>query len=157
MRAVLALGLVLVAAPAAAQNDRERALELFEESQTAYNAGDLERATALLRAAHALHPEPILLYNLGRALEGLGETEEAAEAYERYLAEGTDIEDRAAIERRVATLRRVDPQEAVVEPPSADDPPPPRRDDTTAIIGFTIFGLGAAIALVSIPLGVLTL
>src|SRR5689334_14972253 len=112
----IALALVLAATTAHAQEPRDRAIALFEESQTAYNAGELERAVALLREAHDLFPEPILLYNLGRALEGLGQMAEAADAYEQYLEQATDVDDRAAIERRVETLRRnAEPREE--EPP----------------------------------------
>jgi tetratricopeptide (TPR) repeat protein len=85
--------------------DRERALALFLESDADYKRGDFEHAAALLREAYSLHPEPILLYNLARALEGLGDFDGAIESYERYLNAATEIADRGAIERRIATLR----------------------------------------------------
>jgi tetratricopeptide (TPR) repeat protein len=86
-------------------DDRDKALKLFEDSEKAYTAGNFERATELLREAYGLYPEPLLLYNLGRAQEGLGDTQGAVESYERYLREAEDIKDRAAIERRIATLK----------------------------------------------------
>ncbi|MBI2894524.1 MAG: hypothetical protein HYY06_13310 [Deltaproteobacteria bacterium] len=86
--------------------DRARALALFERSETEYQEGNFSEAAALLRQAYDLHSEPILLYNLGRALEGLGEAAGAIDAYGRYLAADGNAPDRGAIEQRIATLRR---------------------------------------------------
>jgi tetratricopeptide (TPR) repeat protein len=104
---LLLVALAAAATPVAADPaaDKQRALELFKESNTAYKAGELEKAADLLRQAYALYPEPILLYNLARTLEGMGSTQEAIEQYEKYLAEAPDVRDRGAIERRIATMR----------------------------------------------------
>ncbi len=91
-------------APAHAE-DREKALALFEDSDKANKAGNFERAAELLREAYSLYPEPLLLYNLGRAQEGLGDPAGAVQSYERYLEDAKDIKDRGAIERRIETLR----------------------------------------------------
>jgi tetratricopeptide (TPR) repeat protein len=106
MSRVLFFALVFgVCARSAHADDREKALKLFEDSDKAYKAGEFERATELLREAYTLYPEPLLLYNLGRAQEGLGDTAGAIESYERYLADAKQIKDRGAIERRIATLK----------------------------------------------------
>jgi tetratricopeptide (TPR) repeat protein len=108
------LAALLAAAPGAAQApaspsraDLERAGRLFEQAEQAYNDGELARAVDLLNEAHALYPEPVLLYNLARAHEALGHLPEALEHYERYLEAAPDTRDRGAIERRVATLREL--------------------------------------------------
>jgi tetratricopeptide (TPR) repeat protein len=112
-----------VAAPARAdERKRAHALELADESERSYKAGAFERAAALLREAHDLYPEPILLYNLGRALEGLGDARGAAAAYRQYLADAKQVDDRGAIERRVATL-----QTEIDQPAQAAAPPLPAR------------------------------
>ena len=99
-------GVVAVSGVARAEPDRRaQALKLFGDSDSAYKTGHFEQAADLLRRAYALYPEPLLLYNLGRALEGLGDAKGAVEQYERYLAEGKDIADRGAIERRIDTLK----------------------------------------------------
>jgi tetratricopeptide (TPR) repeat protein len=85
--------------------DRDKALQLFEASDKAYRAGNFEQAADLLREAYDLYPEPLLLYNLGRAQEGLGDAQGAIESYEKYLADAKQIKDRGAIERRIATLK----------------------------------------------------
>jgi tetratricopeptide (TPR) repeat protein len=84
---------------------RARALELFEQSSKLYDQGDFAGAIALLDQAYAAFPEPVILYNLGRTHEGLGNDEAAISAYEKYLAAQPDAKDRGAIARRVQTLR----------------------------------------------------
>jgi len=104
--------LSLIATSARAQRrrddaeDRSRALELFRQSEQAYRGGRFSDAASLLREAYGIHPEPILQYNLARALEGMGDRQGAVTAYEHYLSEATQVEDRGAILQRVATLRR---------------------------------------------------
>jgi tetratricopeptide (TPR) repeat protein len=83
----------------------QRAVLLFEESEDAYNEGRFDEAAAMLRRAYSIHPDPLLLFNLARALEGEGDLEGAIENYERYIREAPDAEDRGAIEARVRTLR----------------------------------------------------
>lgn len=95
-----------VAVPRVAHADRRaHAVQLADDSEKAYKAGNFEKAAKLLREAHDLYPEPILLYNLGRALEGMGNAKDAIAAYEGYLHDAKQIDDRGAIERRIATLK----------------------------------------------------
>ncbi|HVY46216.1 MAG TPA: hypothetical protein VHB21_10070, partial [Minicystis sp.] len=103
----LALALAVAAAPrvARAQHD-PRAVELFRESAVRYREGRFREAAELLREAYAREPEPLLLYNLGRACEGMGDAACAIDAYKRYLRAAKAPPDRAAIEGRVATLER---------------------------------------------------
>jgi tetratricopeptide (TPR) repeat protein len=97
---------IAAAAVAHAQPDKKaQALQLAAESERAYKDGKFEKSAELLRKAHGIYPEPILLYNLGRALEGIGDTKAAVEAYEQYLHDAKQIDDRPAIERRLATLK----------------------------------------------------
>ncbi len=102
---VLALALALSATVAHADAKKDKALALFEKSDKAYKDGKFEQAVKLLEEAYTLYPEPLLLYNLGRAQEGLGDIEGAVDSYERYLKDGKQIQDRGAIERRLETLK----------------------------------------------------
>jgi tetratricopeptide (TPR) repeat protein len=130
---------------------RTEALQLFEESDRAYKAGNFEAAADLLRKAYAAYPEPILLYNLGRALEGLGHTKEAIDAYERYLHVATHVDDRGAIERRIETLKaQLAPPPVVITPPPppviVPPPPPPAEElDVGATAGWVVIGTGGAL------------
>src|SRR5580704_9417382 len=107
-RWVLIALLVLASSPVAADPspaDKRRAAELAAQSGEHYRHGEYEIAVALLRQAYTLYPQPNLLYNLGRSLEKLGDVPGAIEAYEQYLATGSDIHDRDAITERVQALR----------------------------------------------------
>lgn len=81
---VIALLVGMWGRPARA-DDRDQALALFEQSDKAYKAGNFEEAAKLLREAYSLYPEPLLLYNLGRAQEGMGDSRGAVQSYEQYL------------------------------------------------------------------------
>ncbi|HEY5952671.1 MAG TPA: tetratricopeptide repeat protein [Kofleriaceae bacterium] len=109
--------------------NRKRAAELSAQSAQHYKRGEFEVSAALLRQAYALYAEPNLLYNLARALEGMGDKAGAVDAYEKYLAIAKQIEDRGAIQRRVSTLKaelaaQTRPIERA-EPPLASPSQPP--------------------------------
>jgi tetratricopeptide (TPR) repeat protein len=105
MRRALLVFALLTTAAHAGPDKRKHALELAAESERAYKDGNFEKAADLLRKAHDTYAEPLLLYNLGRALEGMGDQQGAVDAYEQYLHDAKKIDDRPAIERRVATLK----------------------------------------------------
>jgi tetratricopeptide (TPR) repeat protein len=89
-----------------AADQSPRGLELFEKSSAAYEQGRFTEAIWLLKEAYAIDKEPVLLYNLGRAYEGLGDLKNAAGAYEQFLAAEPRAADRGALEQRIRTLRR---------------------------------------------------
>lgn len=153
------LGLTILGAPASAQTDgdRERALALFREGSSAYREGRFEEASRLFRDAYATFPEPVLLYNLARSEENLGHWDDAADAYEAYLAQAADAEDRPGIERRIVTLReraaeaRAEAQaqagasELVPEPPPRRELGVPWASIATGIVGLAGIGVAAAL------------
>ena len=114
-RAALVICLVAWAQAASAANPakqasgvpaaRAEALGLYHQGERAYELGHFDEAITLLARAYALSSEPVLQYDLARAYEGKGDLEAAARGYASYLSTQADIPDRAAIERRVATVR----------------------------------------------------
>lgn len=94
------------AAPAAAQTPQARAAELFAKGADAYKRGDFKQAIALLVEARSLDPQPVLLYNLGRAYEDSGDGDAAIATFTKYLEEDPKAGDRGAIEQRVERLKR---------------------------------------------------
>ncbi|MBS2019442.1 MAG: tetratricopeptide repeat protein [Deltaproteobacteria bacterium] len=162
----LALALVapaaLAAPPARAPKeapspDKARAAELFQKSAGAYLKGDFERAITLLDEAYALDPQPVLVYNLARAHEGLGHLDESIALYEKYLAQDPTSADRGAIEQRLSTLKRQRDEKAALAKEKqavekereqvekerakqdAEDPPRPR-----SILPYVVGGVGVA-------------
>src|SRR5436190_6871538 len=87
--AAIALGVLMpsvaLADPASKATTEAQALDLFEKGSDAYQKGRFAEAVELLQKAYALKREPVLLYNLGRAYEGLGDAKNAARAYSEYL------------------------------------------------------------------------
>jgi tetratricopeptide (TPR) repeat protein len=143
--------------------NRKRAGELSAQSAQHYKRGEFEVAAALLRQAYALYAEPNLLYNLARALEGMGDKAGAIDAYEQYLATAKQIEDRGAITRRMTTLKAeldeqrrkteiVTPQPAALESTPAPSEPvaepidritPPSKLPWIPIVGgLALVGVG---------------
>lgn len=142
---------------AQADDNRDKALKLFEDSNTAYKAGKFEDATELLKQAYELFPEPILLYNLGRAQEGLGDPQAAIDSYERYLAEAKQVDDRGAIERRIATLRaQIAQQEADAKKLREVPPAPPvdTRSDFEKYGPWATIGVGGLIVGTGVVFGI---
>ena len=133
------------------QDHHARAIRLFEESETAFAERRYEAATTLLREAYALEPEPVLLYNLARAFEELGDDVHALEAIDAYLASSIDPSSRTeALERRERIAARIAlrPRPPVDEPPPTVHPPA----DETGPIAVTL--AGAAFTLVAVALSI---
>ena len=148
--AILALALIVLATgavraqPQPAASPRQRAARLHRESADLYRAGRYREAAEVLRVAYALHPEPVINYNLGRTLEALGDAPGAVEAYERYLATAGAVPDRAAVEARVQVLRAR--LATSTQPASAPlgDREPPRRGLARRVAPYAVTGVGAA-------------
>lgn len=135
---------------------RAQALDLYDQSRAAYKSGQFIRAAELLERAYALHPTSVLLYNLARAHESAGDDKRALASYRRYLDGAAEIEDRAAIERRIRTLeerlgereraeaerqaalQRAEKAEQAERDASSRPSPPP------TILPWVIVGLGAS-------------
>jgi tetratricopeptide (TPR) repeat protein len=83
---------------------REQALTLLEDSAAAYREGRFADAAAMLQQAYALHPEPILLYNLARALEADGQLDEARDAYRSFLEASPEAAQAAPSRRRLEVI-----------------------------------------------------
>lgn len=141
------------AQPKANKDPKTEALELFEKSVELYRQGKFDEAAQLLERAYSLHEEAVLLYNLGRAYEGLGENQKAIDAYTKYLEKAPNAKDRGALERRMETLKAQIEREkqkaaAPVEPKPEPEPvkpkPEPARKSGPGILPWVVTGVGAA-------------
>jgi tetratricopeptide (TPR) repeat protein len=126
-------------ARAEAPTNEERALSLFKESQTAYRDARFDESLRLLDEAYALRAEPVLLYNMARVHETMGNLDRAIATYERYLAEATDVPDRPALEARVANLKTMREDRA-----RRATTPPPRRE-AAPIAPWIVLGAGGLV------------
>ncbi len=133
---------------APARDPKARALDLFEQSAVAYREGRFQAAIDLLLEARRTKPEPVLLYNLGRAYEALGSQREAADAYSRYLEEEPRAGDRRAIEGRIVTLRAQADQLDRAKGASPAEPESPLSVVLPWVVtGIGLAGLGTGVAL----------
>lgn len=114
MLELLRLGLlaaaILVAAPSAvvAQNNGPKlAQTLYGEGVELFKEGKFSEAADKFQQAYNIDPSPILLYNLARAAEEMGEAKAAIGHYKAYIARFPQAEDKAEVERRIRTLEAV--------------------------------------------------
>lgn len=147
------------ATPSTSDPNRDRALDLFEQSMRSYREGRFQEAVDKLIEARKLKSEPVLLYNLARAYEALGQSKEAAEAYAQYLNEEPNAPDRKAIEGRITTLRAQAAQAAELaarqsSPPSGEESKErdtkdkdvvvePRESAASSVVPWVVVGAGA--------------
>jgi hypothetical protein len=101
--AAIGLTLLTLGTPAHAESKAEQeARSLFREGNKRLEAQDFAAALDLFRAAYARSPNPKILLNLGTTLRSLGREAEAADTYERYLADPqADPKRRAEVQKLV--------------------------------------------------------
>lgn len=102
-----ALVFMVATAPAVAETAKERAAAIYQEGVAAFRAGDFPKALELFDKAYKLDPSPILIYNLARTHEEMGNAAQAVEHFELYLAREPDSPDRADIETRIRVTRKL--------------------------------------------------
>ena len=103
MRIILVIVLLLLA-PAQARADRQ-ARALKRAAMAHYNAGKFAEAAREFRAAHALAPDPELLYALGQSLRLAGDCAGAVAAYEEFLATSPPAKQAGAAREKVEACR----------------------------------------------------
>ena len=156
--------------PTHSADPKARAADLYRQSAESYRKGDFATTIDLLRQAYALDPQPVLLYNLARAYEGTGDTDQAIDTYKKYLQADPNTKDRGAIEQRITTLERERDERIALQKQSEADrkraeeeeaaraaaaakqkkeaPPPHHRSAIPYIVGgIGIGGLGTGVVL----------
>lgn len=106
---VLGLSLCLPCVPhaQAVKDPIEEAGRLYQEGVKLFKDGAFPQAAEKFQAAYNLDPSPILLYNLARAAEEMGDASGAIGHYRAYLVRFPEAEDKAEVERRIRILDAV--------------------------------------------------
>jgi tetratricopeptide (TPR) repeat protein len=132
MRLILAIGVVLWGAIAAADARQDQAArDAYKIGRAAYEAGDYQIAYDKFKESFQLSHEPALLYNISSALQGLKRPHEAAEALRSFIRLSPNDPDRENIDKRIATLeeeqKMIDAERQKNAPPPVTPPPPEVR------------------------------
>ena len=104
MRFLLVVSLLLVSGAVEAEDAKERAAKLSRSAVELGRSGEYAAALSLFEQAYALTPEPVLLYNIGRVAEKLGDWKKAAGALRAFLAVEKDAEKRAKAEETLVAV-----------------------------------------------------
>lgn len=118
---LIALLVVATVASPARAGKSEEALKLYRRGEKLYEAEKYEPALKAFRQAYAQKPIPSLFINIGQCFRKLGKHDLAIQAFERYLKEEPDGENRAAVEELLAEER------ALLSPPAPEPPAEPVR------------------------------
>ena len=113
------LGLTAIAlvAPHAAHADaKSDAKAAYQAGAAHFKAGRHARALASFERAYKLDPSPILLYNIARCAEEMGDVERARTNFELYLKRVPEAPDRADVERRIRVMQAVAERNPVAPP-----------------------------------------
>jgi hypothetical protein len=95
-----------VKAPAPDAKVRKQASVLYEAGLKAFDAGDAELCLAKFEEAYRTLPKPVVLVNIAACKERRGDYAGALETLQKYLADRPDAPDRAAVESRIADLKK---------------------------------------------------
>lgn len=96
-----------IEAPRAPAGAATEARNLYEAGRAAFMAGDFAGARRHFEMAHALDEAPVLLFNMARCSEELGDADGAVDAYYAYLEAEPAAPDRREVERRIRAIRRL--------------------------------------------------
>lgn len=113
------------------------ARQLYERGIAHYKIGEFEQAIGDFKAAYAIEPSDVLLFNLAQSYRQLGDGKRALFFYREFVAHAPPSPARTDAEHMVAELEAPPPQ--APSPPSgpapvyraAQAPPPPRVAETT--------------------------
>lgn len=129
-----------------------QARELFEQGRAAFTAARFAEALDLFRQAYALSERHALLYNIGQAADRLRLDRDALEAFDRYLAEIPDAENRVEVETRIGVLRETIARDEQLRADAArpvqttSDGPIEEQWWLWTLIGLGVVGAGVGVA-----------
>lgn len=149
---MLAVIAVVCALGADAHADaKAEAAAAYGEGQKLYDAGAYEQAAERFRAAHALDPDPVYLFNTGQALRFAKRCSAAVVFYRQFLDAVPEAPNRADVESYLASCAEPPKSDPPVQQPPPPTPPPKPKPRASA----RIFGIAAgAVGIAAIGAGV---
>lgn len=130
LRLSLALGLLL---PLCAHADtRTEARRHFKTGMALIADGKIDDGVGELLEAYAIRPHPNVLFNIARAYETAGRTQDALHFYERYLQ--ANPPDELAVRETVAKLEATLPRPTATTPVTPEKPTEPTPSPTTPAV-----------------------
>jgi len=87
-----------------ARDDVESAKAHYSKATRLYEVGNYRQALEEFKEAHLAKPDPAFLYNIGQCHRQLGDLEQAATLYRRFLTAAPNTPNRAEVEKRVAEM-----------------------------------------------------
>jgi tetratricopeptide (TPR) repeat protein len=117
--------LLLVAATAAADAQRQRAKTLYQQATSHYAIGDFVHAADEYEEAYTLKPDPALLYNAAQARRMSGANEKALVLYRNYVSLYPNEQSVAAAREQIDKLK-----EAIAAAEKAKNQPPAEQPKT---------------------------
>jgi tetratricopeptide (TPR) repeat protein len=135
---LVAAAIAAASAPAAAQGEVTasipvKARMLADRGRAFPAAGDSPHAIAAFTQAYVIAPSPALLFNLAQAYRLLGNCDDAALLYRRYLATGPRPEERTLAEAHLAKVEQCTSKLAQ-PPPIATEAASPAMGPTLDVI-----------------------
>ncbi len=151
---------LISAAPAEAQSPADaQARELYLRGDRYYSEGRYEEAVQDFLGAYRLSGRPLLLFNLANAYERLGRYQEALDALRQY-APNAPFQESAEVRVRIQNLEQRVQQAAAQTGPDAAQPvatAAPAYDEGLLVTGIVVGGVGVALAVTGVVMGVLAL
>jgi tetratricopeptide (TPR) repeat protein len=124
------MAILLLAASASAQTDREAARQAAESGRRSYNLGQWPEAITEFAKAYRLSGDAALLFNLAQAHRRAGHAAEAVSFYKAFLREQPMSENREVAEKQLSELSA---KTGVQQPPPVVEPVDPAAAPAVAI------------------------
>jgi hypothetical protein len=121
----LAVALAVLPAVARADDNTQRAKELFQQGTTFFNLGEFDKAIEAWQEGYKAKADPGFLYNIGQAYRLKGDAPKAIFFYRGYLRNFPKAPNRAEIEAKIAALQKEANEPKTPAPPTPTTPPPP--------------------------------
>lgn len=115
----IALALALSANPG---SDVANAKAAFDAAQKLYRQGRYAEALSKFEEAYRAKPHPVIVYNIGRCFERLGDLPKAMRSYRDYLKQAPDAKDKGQVEEAIANLERRFKEQGVQQLLVSSDP-----------------------------------